>query len=96
MQKRFFETNSNCRKAKVPLSEFDLYVSTTIQPDNDISDVLKRFSGSQDDDDDDYDYEDGKSMTCHQHSIYVSTNHGYKLPLLTNFGIITFIFNYGR
>jgi hypothetical protein len=24
MQKRFFETNSNCRKAKMPLSEFDL------------------------------------------------------------------------
>ena len=64
MQKRFFETNSNCRKAKVPLSEFDLYVSTTIQPDNDISEILKRYSGqsADDGDEDDYDYEDGMRM----------------------------------
>ena len=64
MQKRFFETNSNCRKAKVPLSEFDLYVSTTIQPENVIDDVLKQYSGQPDDVggvEDDYDYEDGES-----------------------------------
>lgn len=64
MQKRFFETNSNCRKAKVPLSEFDLYVSTTIQPsDNGIDDILKQnaLTKKEDEaDDDDYDYEDGK------------------------------------
>ena len=59
MQKRFFETNSNCRKAKVPLAEFDLYVSTTIQPDVDLSDILRRNSDG-DDDEDDYDYEDGQ------------------------------------
>ncbi len=59
MQKRFFETNSNCRKAKVPLTEFDLYVSTTIQPDVDLSDILRRHSDSNDDEED-YDYEDGQ------------------------------------
>ena len=61
MQKRFFETNPNCRKAKVPLSEFDLYSSTTIQPNVDVNDILRRFNaGDGDFDDDDYDYEDGK------------------------------------
>jgi hypothetical protein len=44
------------------LSEFDLYVSTTIQPDNDIGDILKRYSAQTDEDgdEDDYDYEDGR------------------------------------
>ena len=61
MQKRFFETNPNCRKAKVPLSEFDLYSSTTIQPNVDVSDIVRRFNANHNDfDDEDYDYEDGK------------------------------------
>lgn len=58
MQKKFFETNSHCRKAKMPLAEFDLYVSTVILPEFDLEEILRKYFDDEEDDYDDGDEEE--------------------------------------